>query len=167
MNSIICKLSEYQLSCYLYSYSTFMDTMLRMDFSSKNIERCKNKMTALAREYDTLFSDCYSQIEKYHQSSVDSKIIDGIGAVIKGMGKTVGSIPKISDAQFDEALIEAGQKLNKKNSINIDRKLETVEQFKDNHIEYFLDNLSSVDLMYNGENAMLTDGENLYVLQKK
>ena len=83
------------------------------------------------------------------------------------MGKTVGSIPKISDAQFDEALIEAGQKLNKKNSINIDRKLETVEQFKDNHIEYFLDNLSSVDLMYNGENAMLTDGENLYVLQKK
>ena len=167
MNSIICKLSEYQLSCYLYSYSTFMDTMLRMDFSSKNIERCKNKMTVLAREYDTLFSDCYSQIEKYHQSAVDSKIIDGIGAVIKGMGKTVGSIPKISDTQFDEALIEAGQKLNKKNSINIDRKLETVEQFKDNHIKYFLDNLSSVDLMYNGENAMLTDGENLYVLQNK
>lgn len=166
MNNIVSQFAEYQLSCYLYSYSSFMDTMLRMDFSSKNIERCKNRMAALAKEYDTLFSDCYLQIRKYHQSSVDSKIVDGIGAAIKGMGKVVGSIPKISDTQFDEALIEAGQKLNKKKSFNIESKLETVEQFKDNHIEYFLDNLSSVDLMYNGENAMLTDGENLYVLQK-
>ncbi len=36
---------------------------------------------------------------------------------------------------------------------------------RDTHIMPFIDNLSSIDLMYNRENGLLTDGENIYALQ--
>lgn len=165
MNNVIHEFAEYQLSCYLYSYCTFMDTMLRTDFSTEHIARSRERMLALADEYNTLFSDCYSQIEKYHLDSVDAKLVDGVGTAIKGLAKTVSTIPVAKNKQFDEALIEAGRKLNDKKACTIKDKLETIKVFEDNHIVPFADNLSSVDIMYNGENSMLTDGENVYVLQ--
>ena len=165
MYNVIREFAEYQLSCYLYSYCAFMDTMLRTDFSSKNLNQCKNRMLALAKEYDALYSDCYSQIKKYQRNSIDSRIVDGVGTAIKGLGKAVGTIPIIKDKKFEESLIEVGKKIDDKNACVIDRKLEIIEEFQDNRTSYFIDNLSSIDLMYNGENALLTDGENVYVLQ--
>ena len=165
MNDVIRELAEYQLSCYLYSYSTFMDTMLRKDFSSENITRIKERMQTVLSAYDNLYLDCYSQIEKYQHSSIDTKVINSVGVAIKGVGKAVGSIPFIKDGQIDEALIETGTKLNNKSNSLIGNKLETIKGFKDTHIIPFIDNLSSIDLMYNRENGLLTDGENIYALQ--
>ena len=165
MNDVIRELAEYQLSCYLYSYSTFMDTMLRKDFSSENITRIKERMQPVLSAYDNLYLDCYSQIEKYQHSSIDTKVINSVGVAIKGVGKAVGSIPFIKDGQIDETLIEIGTKLNNKSNSVIGYKLETIKGFKDTHIMPFIDNLSSIDLMYNRENGLLTDGENIYALQ--
>ena len=165
MNDVIRELAEYQLSCYLYSYSTFMDTMLRKDFSSENITRIKERMQTVLSAYDNLYLDCYSQIEKYQHSSIDTKVINSVGVAIKGVGKAVGSIPFIKDGQIDETLIEIGTKLNNKSNSVIGYKLETIKGFKDTHIMPFIDNLSSIDLMYNRENGLLTDGENIYALQ--
>ena len=167
MNSVIREFAEYQLSCYLYSYCTFMDTMLRKDFSTEHIERSREKMLLLSKEYNALFSECYSQIEKYQNASVDAKITDGVGVALKGLGKAVGTIPIAKDKKFDETLINAGNKLDDKKSLFIKAKLETVKAFEDNRMDAFSDNLSSIDLLYNGENSMLTDGENIYMLQAK
>lgn len=165
MNNVIHEFAEYQLSCYLYSYCTFMDTMLRTDFSTEHIARSRKRMLELADEYNSLFSDCYSQIEKYQHASVNAKIVDGVGIAIKGLAKTVGTIPAAKNKQIDETLLEAGKKLDDKKACTIENKLETVKAFEDNRITAFSDNLASVDLMYNGENSMLTDGENIYVLK--
>ena len=165
MNGVVHEFAEYQLSCYLYAYCAFMDTMLRQDFSTDHIVRCRERMQALSNEYTVLYLNCCKQIEKYHHTSIDSKIVDGVGFAVKGLGKTIGAIPVIKDGKLDETLIEAGKKIDNKQTQKIMDKLDFVKTCEDNHMKVFEENLSTVDLMFNGENTMLTDGENVYVLQ--
>ena len=102
---------------------------------------------------------------KYHHSAIEAKIIDVVGIATTGLGKAIGSIPVIRDGTVDEALISAGESIGKHNEDTIDRKLNAFSTLEDNRVDPFVENLQSINLLYSTENAMITDGENLYILQ--
>ena len=83
----------------------------------------------------------------------------------KSFGKAIATVPIIRKGPVDEALINAGNSLGKFNRDSTWKKLEVFEPFADNRMNSFIENLQTVNLLYNIENAMLTDGSNLYVLK--
>ena len=165
LDAVTYQFAEYQLACHLYAFSSFLDVLLQKAFDTVAIESVTEKIKLMAHRYEALYADCYSQVSKYQHSAIEAKFLDAVGVVTTGLGKAIGSIPIIKDGAIDEALISAGESIGKHNQDAIERKLHTFSMFEDNRVNPFIENLQSVNLLYNAENAMLTDGENLYILQ--
>jgi len=162
-DAITYQFAEYQLACHLYAFSTFLDIMLRQDFGALTIEKTTEKMLNMKTRYEALYGECHTQIAKYQQSSIEAQIIGGIGVATKGLGKAIAAVPIIREGPVDEALISAGDSIGKFNRDSAQKKLESFEPFADSRMGSFIENIQTVGLLYNTENSMLTDGNNLYV----
>ena len=101
----------------------------------------------------------------YQRSAIESQILGGLGNAAKSLGQAIAAIPVLGKGQMDEALISAGENLGKINSEAVDRKLEVLEPLADSHMGSFIDNIHTVSIMYNQNAGLITDGENLYILQ--
>ena len=165
MDAVAYQFAEYQLACHLYAFSSFLDIMLQGNFDSASIESVTGKMITMAKRYEVLYADCHAQMAKYQRSSIEAQIVGGIGVAAKGLGKAIASVPVIRDGSVDEALISAGDSIGEFNRDTVQRKLQTFEVFEDNRMNHFIENLQSVNLLHNTENAMITDGTHLYLLQ--
>lgn len=165
LDAITYQFAEYQLACHLFAFSTFLDVLLQKNFEAELIESVTHKMIDMVKRYEALYADCHDQIAKYQHSALEAKLLDGIGAATRGLGKAIGAIPVIREGSVDEALISAGDSIGQHNQNSIQQRLQGFEALECNRMNPFIENLQNVSLLYNGENAMITDGENLYVLQ--
>ena len=164
LNAVAYQFAEYQLACYIYAFSTFLDVLLQKDFDEKHIESVANKMVIMSERYNTLYQNCHSQIENYHKSAVGVKLIGGIGNATKKLGQVIGAIPVIKEGKVDETLIHAGESIDQHNQESIQQRLVAFENLETNRMRPFIENIQNIGLLYNMENAMITDGETLYVL---
>lgn len=164
LNSVTYQFAEYQLACHIYAFSTFLDVMLQKRFDAATIESATKKMADVAKRYGELYSDCHAQLAKYQRSAIEAQLVGGFGAVTKEVGKVIAAVPIIKEGPVDEALITAGESIGRFNRNTLQKKLETFELFEDNRMDSFVENLQSVSMMYNTENAVLTDGTHLYLL---
>lgn len=165
LDSVSYQFAEYQLACHLYAYSSFLDVMLQRTFDKAILDGVTEKMIDMAKRYEALYSDCHSQIAKYHRSSIEAQIVGGIGVAAKGLGKAIAAVPVIRDGPVDEALISAGDSIGKYNRDAVQKKLQVFETFEADRMAPFIENLQTANLLYNEENAMITDGVHLYLLQ--
>lgn len=165
IDAVAYQFAEYQLACHLYAFSSFLDVMLQGNFDSASIESVSDKMITMAKRYESLYADCHAQMAKYQRASIEAQIVGGIGVAAKGLGKVIASVPVIREGPVDEALISAGDTIGEFNRDTVQRKLRTFEMFEDNRMNPFIENLQSVNLLHNTENAMITDGTHLYLLQ--
>lgn len=165
LDSVTYQFAEYQLACHLFAFSSFLDIMLHKNFDAQAIQGTIEKMLTMAARYGALYDDCHSQIQKYQRTAIEAKIIDGVAIATKGLGKAIAAVPVIRDGSVDEALINAGDTLKKYNQESIEQNLLSFETFDCNRMTPFIENLQSVSLLYNAKNAMITDGETLYILQ--
>ena len=139
--------------------------MLQRTFDKAILDGVTEKMIDMAKRYEALYSDCHSQIAKYHRSSIEAQIVGGIGVAAKGLGKAIAAVPVIRDGPVDEALISAGNSIGKYNREAVQKKLQVFETFETDRMAPFIENLQTANLLYNEENAMITDGVHLYLLQ--
>lgn len=167
VGSITTSFAEYQLACYLYAYSTFLDTVLRKDFVEGSIDSCRNKITRIAEDYDALFRECRAQIASYQRSSVGNKMVGGIGKTADTLGKAIRSIPVIEKGPVDELLLDAGGVLRDANKDTVKTQVNNLEILENNRMGDFLNGIGVVGALCNRKSAMITDGMNLYVFDSE
>ena len=165
MESIKKDFAEYQLACYSYAYCAFLDTVLRKDFDEASIDSCRNKINRIAGRYNELFDECHSQIASYQRSSVENKVLGGIGKTANTLGKAIGNIPVIEKSPVDELLLDAGNALGGVNKNAVKSRVKALEFLEDNRMNFFLEGVETVGALYNQKNRMLIDGTNLYVFE--
>ena len=142
------------------------DIMLQTRFVNLELSNTIEKMRNLAKRYEELFLACRSQIAVYQRSSIEAQIVGNIGIATKNIGKTIASIPVIKEGPVDELLISAGESIGKHNQESVRAQIKTFEFFESNPMSIFIDNVQTINLLYTSENAMITDGMDLYVLQQ-
>lgn len=167
LEAVTSEFAEYRVACYIFAFSTFLDVMLRKSFEPELIESETEKMLAMEKRYDALYADCHDQIEKYQRSAIDVKLLDGIGAATQGLGRAIGAVPVIKKSSLDEVLIDSGKQISQRNQEAIQRNRQDFESLESSQMNHFVDNLKAASALYNTENAMITDGENLFVLQSE
>jgi|GEM_PF-43142 len=165
VGSIMTSFAEYQLACYLYAYSAFLDTVLRKDFVEGSIDSCRNKITRIAEDYDALFRECRAQIASYQRSSVGNKMVGGIGKTADTLGKAIRSIPVIEKGPVDELLLDAGGVLRDANKDTVKTQVNNLEILENNRMGDFLNGIGVVGALCNRKSAMITDGTSLYVFE--
>lgn len=167
VDSITTNFAEYQLACYLYAYSAFLDTVLRKDFEEDSIDSCRNKIIRIAEDYDALFRECRAQIASYQRSSAENKVVGGIGKTAGTLGKAIRSIPVIEKGSMDELLLNAGDVLRDVNKDTVKAQVNNLEVLENNRMGDFLNGIGVVGALCNRKSAMITDGMNLYVFDSE
>lgn len=167
VDSITTNFAEYQLACYLYAYSTFLDTVLRKDFEEGSIDSCRSKIIRIAEDYDALFRECRAQIASYQRSSVGNKMVGGIGKTADTLGKAIRSIPVIEKSPVDELLLDAGDVLRDANKDTVKAQVNNLEVLENNRMGDFLNGIGVAGALCNRKSAMITDGMNLYVFDSE
>ena len=154
---------EYQLALYLYAFSSFLDVMLLENFESAYLDGIVNKIEEYVFQYRSLYTNCYDQIEKYSKSSVESHLLSGVGSQIKAAGDNVSKIPIVKKSQINETLIGVGNRLGDFNSKRTAQKMEQLSSVQISSVHPFIDNIKTVNKLYNQPMELLYDNENIYL----
>lgn len=96
-------------------------------------------------------------------TSMQSSVLKGIAKVSTSVGKFVEKIPVISNSQADEALKTAGGKLDKINAGKLRNQMNALIAYQSNLIKPFIENINTVNELYNKPVQLLVDKENLYL----
>ncbi len=153
---------DYELAMYIFSFSSFLEVMLLENFDAGYLNAVTKKIEQYAGQYHSLHEKCYQMIEGDSKTSIEAYALKGVAGLNRALGKTIGKIPKISDGQVDENLIEAGDKVQ---SFNEKRTENTMGLFAHEHcvcVRPFVDNINAVNMIYNQPIELLFDSENIY-----
>ena len=163
LDSVFSEFREYQLACYLFGYASFAEIMLQKNFDERHIASVSAKISEFASRYHTLYTECRTQIAEYRRSSIEAKLIGGLGNVAKAAGEKLASVPIISKGSVDEALKNAGESLVGHNRSAITDLIEQFTPMEDCRLIPFVEDLTTLNMIHNRTNGLLTDGENLYM----
>lgn len=154
---------DYRLALYTYGFAYFLEVMLLGNFDADYLHSISQKLKGYSIQYKELYTAVYDKVEKYFSSSVQSTVIKGLKTVSKATGEAIGRTPVISRGKVDEALIDVGSRLGQLDS---KRMMDTLQKFtnaKDSCVRPFIDNIETVNRLYNQPINVLLDGENIYL----
>lgn len=163
LEEVQAELKEYQLALYLFAFSSFLELMLLENFDSGYLDSATHKIEDYSHQYRELYTQCYNQIEGYAKTSINSYLLGGLATINKFAGDAVAMIPVVSDSQIDETLIEASNQLGK---ICSKKTEQTMEQFRSNQkscVSPFVENINTVNRLYNQPMELIFDQENIYL----
>ena len=153
---------DYELSMYIFAFSSFMEIMLLENFDSGYLNSIAAKIELYAGEYRDLHKKCHDLIENESKSSVEAYVLKGVSGLNKALGKGLSKIPKIGDGRVDAKLIDVGERID---GFSDKRTETTMELFASEECACvcpFVDNIRTVDMIYNYPLEMLFDSENIY-----
>jgi len=156
---------EYQISLYLYSFSSFLEVMLLENFDKNYISSVKGKIEEYLFNYKELYTNCYNEIEGYTKKSIQSIFTKGIAGVSKGTGKVVSKIPLVSKSNVDEFFIESSEKINKFNDKRNDKSIKRLTTNSMKGTNPFIDSLNQINIIYNEPIEVLIDNKNIYLIE--
>lgn len=154
---------DYQLALYLLGFSSFLEVILLENYDADYLSGISAKLDTYSLKYRELYTKCYDEIESYSSTSVQSSMLKGIAKASTSVGKLVEKIPVISKGQADEALIAAGDKLDEINAGKVRKQMSSLIEHQSNSIRPFIENIDTVNELYNKPVRLLVDKENLYI----
>lgn len=157
--------TDYQLALYLYSYSSFLEVMLEGNFDEGYLNSVEQRILEYSLQYRTLYTESYDLMEDYSKSSVQAGVLSGLATASKFMGEAIAKVPVISKSQLDENLIETGDKLDKQGSKRASDALGGLAQTRMSVTLPFVENIRTINDLYNKPVTYLFDGQNMYVQQ--
>ena len=161
-NKLFDSLGDYQISVYLYAYSSYVDVLMLENFNEDYLERIIDKIERLTMEYRELFSVTSAKLEKFSKDSVLSNVIRGTGKVSKFLGESAKSVPALKD-KSDKGLVKNGENLQEIDEERNQTISEEIAVRRSVDVSAFVDNLKTISYLYNKPVQLLFDSENFYL----
>ena len=157
----------YRLAIYTFSLASFAEIMLSENFSRDNIDAAIEEIKKYSIEYQELFGNSSTYLEKMVKSSIESNFFKGIGNASSAVGGLIGGIPLVKEAKADEFLKGKGKKIKKK---AIGMKEKTVDRFSEvsnPNTDVFLNRLTDMKRIYSEKAEICFDEENIYLIPEE
>lgn len=154
---------DYQLALYMYAFSTFLEVMLLENYDAKYLASVSEKIETYSVKYQELYLECFSKIENYSKSSVQTVVLKGLSKASKASGKFIEKVPIISKSQLDENLISASDKLSNFNSLHTDKILTQFMEKEQEYVQPFVEGINMINKLYNNDLGLAFNGENLFI----
>ena len=159
------RFKDYQISLYLYAYSTFLEVMLLGNFNEDYLNNVEHCITEYSYQFRALYTECYNMMEDYSKSSVQSEMVNGLSTASKFVGNAISKVPIINKFQLDENLIKAGSKLDAYQEEQAVNTLNNLIQNRMNVTIPFVENIRTINNLYNKPVKCLMDKDNIYIQQ--
>ncbi|MBR6701755.1 MAG: hypothetical protein IKI78_01290 [Clostridia bacterium] len=155
---------NYQIALFLYEYAYWAEILLSRNFEGDYLKKVLEKLYDYSMQYRDDYSECFSQLEKYSKSSVETLAVTALGSASKFLGNTVAKIPKINKKQLDENLIITGESiLGMADSLTEKLMAEFSEHGDLSASHYFIDSLTELNNMCNKPFEIYFDEEKIYI----
>lgn len=153
---------EYQISFYLYAFSSFLDVMLLENFDADFLAGVVQNIRDHGLHYREAYTECYNQLERSFGQSIQSQLLKGLSGSSKMAGKAAGKIPIISTERLEERLTGAGSWLENVEEKRISRSMRKFSERQDNTAVPFIESIETVSRLYNQQLELAFDKEGLY-----
>lgn len=154
---------EYQLALYLYGFAYFLEVLLQENFDAAYLDAIATKIDELSFQYRELYTEVYSQVEKYSKTSLQSRLFSGLSIANKAAGEAIAKIPVISKSQIDETLIGAGEKLGAYSDRRVKGTMHQLVEQQSGCVRPFIENITMINQMYNQPLSIVFNNETLYI----
>lgn len=163
LSKTISSLNNYQLALYTFSFSSFLEVMLLENFDTNYLNSIASKIQEYFGDYTKLFEKCAEKIKKDTNTSLEGYALKGLSKLSIGAGKIVEKIPVISKSQLDENLLNAGSILQKADINRTQNVMYILADSQSNYINSFVENIHTIDNLYNKSTQLMFDSENIYI----
>ncbi len=166
LSSMQKKLKYYRLTLYVYSLASLLEVMLLGNFEKDYIHQVKNTIIKRTDEYCRLYEFSHGYLEKMASSSIEVKVVKGLGVAGKALGNAIGNLSYVKDGKVDEWLIERGEHLQQIGKTMQENPSERLETIHDSGTEMFVRQLDNMNRIYNGTESICFDKDNIYLVAK-
>lgn len=157
------KFKYYQLGVYIYAYASFLEVVLGGNFTKEYLKHTSDKVEDYLLQYRLDYSKCYEELEDYSRSSLQTRMLNGLGVAGTFTGNALEKIPVISKGPVDEALIAAGEGMQKLSSKHTDKVMKDFQNNRDAGIRLFVENIEVLNEISNKPVEVLFDEDELYI----
>lgn len=155
---------EYRLAVYLYAFSSFLEVMLLENYDGDYLAGTAEKIERFALDYRMLYTEAFNSIENDSETSVESTLLGGISGISGFLGKAIAKTPIGERTQVDEFFQDASANLiGFKKGLSSDMLSKLVEA-STSDVRPFIENIESVDRLYNEPYLLLGDADSVYVV---
>lgn len=163
LNKTMIHLNDYQLSLYIFSFSSFLEVMLLENFDTNYLNSISGKIEEYSRDYKLLYEKCSEKIENDSKASFEGYALKGLAKISSGAGKVVEKIPVISKSQLDENLIKVGGILEEVNTNRTQNVMQVLADSQSDYTSTFVENINTIDKLYNKPVQLMFDEKNIYI----
>lgn len=160
------QLIHYKLAVYDEAYASYMQIMLTKNFNAQLLQKVGQEMEEHAYQYKLLYTKCYDFIASILGTSVEKYLTKGVSKLTKAIGQAVSKMPKISETQLDEFLLDASDKIEQRESEKIADTMQNFVRHKESGVKIFSDNIHMIDRLYNQPLELVFDTKNVYLLSE-
>ncbi|HZK27820.1 MAG TPA: hypothetical protein VFD00_09840 [Thermoclostridium sp.] len=163
LNKTMTSLNDYQLALYTFSFSSFLEVMLLENFDTNYLNSIANKIHEYYSDYTELYEKCAEKIEKNSNASLGGYVLKGLSKLSGNTGKAVKKIPVISKSQLDKNLFKASDTLQDAHITKTQNIMQILADSQTDYISPFVDNIHTLDNLYNQPLQLMFDSENIYI----
>lgn len=160
---LVDHLNEYQMALYILGFASCLEICLLGNCDEAYLNNIVDKLEKYSYDYLEIYTKCYEKIEEDSFKSIEANVLKSLSSTTKFVGKTVEKIPFINKAIFDEALIAAGEKMEDAHEEMLNNKINILVGNKSNVMKAFIDNINTINELYNKPINLVVDQENLYL----
>ena len=163
LNNLLSCLTDYRLSVYLYSFSSYVEVLFLSNFESAYLKNVAGKILDYSLGYREIYTEIYAAFERYAKKSLRSIASRGMSGITKGLGTVARRLPKMKDSQLGDKLNDkskAIESLNIRNNAQIAKNL-TSQQKAD--VSMFIESIEKIEYLYNSPLNMLISKDTLYI----
>ncbi len=154
---------NYCTALHLYGFSSFMEVLLLKNFEREYLNKKAEDIRGHSYQYRELYTDCLGRVDDAASKSVQKKLLGHVAALTGGAGEVIAKIPVISKSQLDETLIRLGEDAGAYSDKRRDRIVGGMFGVRDPGVQPFIEQIDSMNRLYNEPVDILFDSENLYV----
>ncbi|MGN1156275.1 MAG: hypothetical protein ACI4TK_08875 [Agathobacter sp.] len=160
-------LKSYQLALYIYSFSYFLEIMLQENFDAGYLSNISQRLEDYALQYRELYTECYDRLDAQLKSSVQSRLSRGVSSAGKATGEYIASLPLISKSPIDEALVSSSERIAVHGKAKASKTMSPILDKQSSYIRPFIENINTINTLYNHPINMFFDEENIYLESAK
>lgn len=153
---------DYELALHIFSFAFFLEVMLLENFDKGYLNEVARRIESYNEQYQQLHKKCCQLLESDSQTSVQAYVLKGVAGINKVLGQAIAKIPKVSDGQIDEKLIENSEKVqdfSKKRTQNV---LSLIARDHCASIKYFVGAIYAVSQIFNEPVELFFDKDNVF-----
>ncbi len=163
IKEMLSAFEDYRTALFLFGYSSFVEVMLLENFRKDYIDAVVEKIEERSRKYSEYYTICREKIEKISKGALEANVIGAVAKVGGSIGKLVAKTPLIKDTQLDENLIASEGKLSEYKDKWVDSVVDKLSGAESDVTSGFVDNLQTINRLYNDDLQLYFDDENLYL----